>query len=129
MENHSLYEHFVWMCDDFCGEDDTLCATNAICDGEDQSFYDRTRNRWPFNKGDCLIEVTTWAGFTVHYIMSYKKKNIHNKRKAIVLSVLLRVTDSDYPFGIFKLIFNNFIKMDYGLCMFYVTFDNISVIL
>ena len=40
MENHSLYEHFVWMCDDFCGEDDTLCATNATCDGEDQSLYD-----------------------------------------------------------------------------------------
>jgi hypothetical protein len=43
MENHSLYEHFVWMCDDFCGEDDTLCATNAKCDGEDQSLYD---NAW-----------------------------------------------------------------------------------
>jgi hypothetical protein len=43
MENHSLYEHFVWMCDDFCGEDDTLCATNATCDGEDQSLYD---NAW-----------------------------------------------------------------------------------
>jgi len=22
---------------------------------------------WPFNSGDCLIEVTTWAGFTVYY--------------------------------------------------------------
>lgn len=42
MENHSLYEHFVWICDDFCGEDDTLCATNAKCDGEDQSLYDNS---------------------------------------------------------------------------------------
>jgi len=23
------------------------------------------KKRWPFNTGDCLIEVTTWAGFTV----------------------------------------------------------------
>ena len=22
-------------------------------------FYDRTRKRWPFNTGDCLIEATT----------------------------------------------------------------------
>ena len=28
---------------------------------------------------------------------------------AIVLSVLLRFTDSDYPFGIFKLFLDNFI--------------------
>ena len=28
-------------------------------------FYDRTRKMWPFNTGDCLIEVTTWAGLTV----------------------------------------------------------------
>jgi hypothetical protein len=25
-------------------------------------FYDRTRKRWPFNTGDFLIEVITWAG-------------------------------------------------------------------
>jgi len=29
-------------------------------------FYDRTRKRWPLNTGDCLIEVTTWLGLTVH---------------------------------------------------------------
>jgi hypothetical protein len=23
--------------------------------------------RWLFNTGDCLIEVTIWAGLTVHY--------------------------------------------------------------
>jgi hypothetical protein len=27
---------------------------------------DRTRKRWPFNTGDCLIEVTAWAGLTVN---------------------------------------------------------------
>ena len=30
-------------------------------------FYDRTRKRWPFNTGDCLIEVTAWAGLTVYH--------------------------------------------------------------
>jgi hypothetical protein len=24
-------------------------------------FYNRTSKRWPFNTGDCLIEVTTWT--------------------------------------------------------------------
>jgi hypothetical protein len=24
------------------------------------------KKRWPFNTGDCLIEVTAWAGLTVH---------------------------------------------------------------
>ena len=28
--------------------------------------YDRTRKWWPFNTGDCLLEVTTWAGLTVY---------------------------------------------------------------
>jgi hypothetical protein len=28
-------------------------------------FYDRRRNRCPFNTGGCLIEVTAWAGLTV----------------------------------------------------------------
>ena len=28
-------------------------------------FYDSIRKRWPFNTGDCLIEVTAWAGLTV----------------------------------------------------------------
>ena len=27
-------------------------------------FYDRTRQMWPFKIGDCLIQVTTWAGLT-----------------------------------------------------------------
>jgi hypothetical protein len=29
-------------------------------------FYDRTRKGWPFNTGDCLIEVTTWTGLIVY---------------------------------------------------------------
>ena len=29
-------------------------------------FSDRTRKMWPFNTGDCLIDMTAWAGFTVH---------------------------------------------------------------
>ena len=28
-------------------------------------FYDRTRERRLFNTGNCLIEVTAWAGSTV----------------------------------------------------------------
>jgi hypothetical protein len=28
--------------------------------------FSRTRKRWHFNTGDCLIEVTTWAGLTVY---------------------------------------------------------------
>jgi hypothetical protein len=31
-------------------------------------FYDRTRKWWPFNTGDCLIELTAWAGLTNVYI-------------------------------------------------------------
>jgi hypothetical protein len=34
-------------------------------------FYDSTRKRWPFNTGDCLIEVPTWAGLTVVYIVFF----------------------------------------------------------
>jgi hypothetical protein len=31
-----------------------------------KQFYDRTIKMWPFDTGDCLIEVvTTWAGLTV----------------------------------------------------------------
>jgi hypothetical protein len=28
-------------------------------------FYDRTRKRWPFNIGDCLIKMFSWAGLMV----------------------------------------------------------------
>ena len=29
-------------------------------------FHDMARQRWSFNTGDCLIEVTTWVGLTVY---------------------------------------------------------------
>jgi len=28
-------------------------------------LYDRTQKKWPFNTGDCLIEVNRWVGLTV----------------------------------------------------------------
>jgi hypothetical protein len=31
---------------------------------------------WPFDTGDCLIEVTTWPGFTAYY------KNINKSYKS-----------------------------------------------
>jgi hypothetical protein len=31
-------------------------------------FYDRRRKGWPFNTGDCLIEMIAWTGLTVHII-------------------------------------------------------------
>jgi hypothetical protein len=37
---------------------------------------DRTRKRWPFKTGDCLIEVTTWAGFTVFHLKSQLKNKL-----------------------------------------------------
>ena len=36
-----------------------------ICQVTYEIFHDKTRKRWPFNTGDCLIEVTSWAGLTV----------------------------------------------------------------
>ena len=36
-------------------------------------FYERTRKMWPFNTGDCLIEVTAWAGYYSH---NYGSQNI-----------------------------------------------------
>ena len=46
-------------------------------------FSDSTRKKWPFNTGDCLIEVTAWAGLTVyhnshnhnHYLFELKMYN------------------------------------------------------
>ena len=29
-------------------------------------FYDRTIKRWPFNIGDCWIEVAAWANLTIY---------------------------------------------------------------
>jgi len=35
-------------------------------------FYDNTSKRWLLNTGDCLIDVTAWAGLTVQ-TMQYSK--------------------------------------------------------
>ena len=29
------------------------------------------QKRWPFNTGDCLIEVTTWTGLTVYRYIKF----------------------------------------------------------
>jgi len=29
--------------------------------------FDRTKKGWPLNTGECLIEVTAWAGLTTVY--------------------------------------------------------------
>ena len=39
-------------------------------------LYDWTRKKWPFNTGDCLIEVTAWAGLTVYKYL-YTEDNLH----------------------------------------------------
>ena len=45
------------------------------------SMTGRIRKMWPFNTGDCLIEVTAWAGLIV---LNYSQKvtgnlSLHNK--------------------------------------------------
>ena len=40
-------------------------------------FYDRTRKRWPFNTGVCLIEVAVWVGLTV-FLCSNRNLNYFN---------------------------------------------------
>jgi hypothetical protein len=47
-------------------------------------FYDRTRNMWPFNTGDCFIEVTTLAGLTVYtccVIYNNRSQSFRNRIK------------------------------------------------
>jgi len=44
-------------------------------------IYDRTRKRWPLKAGDCLIEVTTWVGLTVHlFTLSIDIRNTLEKK-------------------------------------------------
>ena len=42
-------------------------------------FYDRTRKMWTFNAGDCLIEVTAWAGLTVLTFQCHLHMNLWHK--------------------------------------------------
>jgi hypothetical protein len=64
-------------------------------------FYDRTRKRWPFNTGDCLIEVTAWPVIE-HFIciepllrghLSYKATFSLSQRSPLntALTVLFKV--------------------------------------
>ena len=45
-----------------------------------KNVYGRTRKGWPFNTGDCLIEVTTWTSFTYLILISFVDKS--KKRKS-----------------------------------------------
>ena len=40
-----------------------------------EMFNDRKWKMWPFNTGDCLIEVSEGAGFIVHLYRKYQLKN------------------------------------------------------
>ena len=42
-------------------------------------FNDRTRRRWSFKTGDCLIEVIAWGGLTVYYMCVCVFFNNNNK--------------------------------------------------
>ena len=62
---------------------------------------DWTRNWWPFNTGDCLIEVTSWVGFTVYTLFVLLKWDLYEdyinqvvyRGKGVVKVVFL----SDFP--------------------------------
>jgi hypothetical protein len=41
-----------------------------LWDNEKVALQDRTIKRHSFNTGDCLIEVTTWAGLTVFFLFT-----------------------------------------------------------
>jgi hypothetical protein len=58
-------------------------------------LYDRTRKMWIFKTGDCLIEVTTWAGLTVKtndnkpaQISQHKIKTNHLEHHLCLLPLL-----------------------------------------
>jgi hypothetical protein len=38
----------------------------VVANGTYEIIYDMTREKWSFNTGDCLIEVTTWTDLTVY---------------------------------------------------------------
>ena len=47
--------------------------------------FTMTRKKWPFNTGDCLIEVTSWAGLTV-------SENLPNENSTFLEKVVIRQT-------------------------------------
>ena len=44
-------------------------------------FYARTRKRWTFNTGDCLIKVTAWASLTALTMVCQILKKLKKKKK------------------------------------------------
>jgi hypothetical protein len=59
-------------------------------------FYDRTRKWLPFNTGDCLIEVTAWAGLTVYIFFIFQY--IHLARTLKYYSYIqFKPCITDYP--------------------------------
>ena len=55
-------------------------------------FYDWIRKRWPFNTGDCLIEVTTQAGFIVYEVKFNMRENIFTLFINFILAFFIRVS-------------------------------------
>jgi hypothetical protein len=45
--------------------------------------FSMTRKGWPFNTGDCLIEVTTWAGLTVYIYLFTHLVSFHHVPKQL----------------------------------------------
>ena len=73
---------------------------------------------WPFNTGDCLIEVTTWAGFTVVHKAIQRQNRGHdvsfepnsNSQNNISSSVWMRKKTFQQGVGIFRKTFWNISK-------------------
>ena len=55
-------------------------------------FYDRIRKEWTFNTGDCLIEVTTWAGLTVIFNMESDNLNTSSLIRRAAILVIMSVS-------------------------------------
>jgi hypothetical protein len=55
-------------------------------------YYDKTRKKWPLNTGDCLIEVTSWAGLIVLvYNWSLYALIALNKMMSYVNAILYKI--------------------------------------
>ena len=57
---------------------------------------------WPFNRGDCLIEVTAWAGLTVtvslfnKQMICYKNISVFPDKKKITPFYYINTTEGSY---------------------------------
>ena len=55
-------------------------------------YYDKTRKKWPLNTGDCLIQVTSWAGLIVLvYNWSLYALIALNKMMSYVNAILYKI--------------------------------------